>query len=61
MTSKGEPLSRGTNWRLPFDVNVMLNLDNEIPLHFIHELKTKGYYVDVIPRKMMRFSREKGV
>ena len=39
----------------------MPNIYNEIPLHFIHEIKTKGYYVNVIPRKMMRFSREKGV
>ena len=26
--SKGESWSRGTNSRLPFDVNVMLNLSN---------------------------------
>ena len=29
MTSKGETWSRGTNSRLPFDVNVMLNHSNK--------------------------------
>ena len=36
----------------------------EIPAHFIHELKTKGYdliSVNVFHRKLMRFQRKKGV
>ena len=35
----------------------------EIPTHFIHEVKTKGYDVigvTVIHRKLMRFQRKKG-
>ena len=31
MTSKGETWSRGTNSRLQFDVNAMLNLSNIAP------------------------------
>ena len=42
MTSKGEPLSRGTNWRLPFDVNVMLNL-YESKLSYLTATSTKGH------------------
>ena len=42
-TSKGETSSGATTTCLPFDVNVMPNLYNEIPPHFIHEVKTKGY------------------
>ena len=37
---------------------------NEIPAHFIHEIKTKGYDaigVNVFPHKLMRSSRKKGV
>ena len=37
---------------------------NEIPAHFIHEIKTKGYDVigvDVFLRKLMRFLRKKEV
>ena len=37
---------------------------NEIPAHFIHEIKTKGYHaidVNVFPHKLMRFPRKKGV
>ena len=35
----------------------------EIPAHFIHEIKTKGYdviAVNVIHRKLIRFQRKKG-
>ena len=52
--------SGATTSRLPFDVNVMLNLCDEIPPHFIHEIKTKGYDVNVFPPRMIRFSRKKG-
>ena len=38
-TSKGETWSRGTNSRLPFDVNVKLNLEHPI---FSLEKKRKG-------------------
>ena len=31
-TSNGETWSRGTNSRLQFDANVMLNLSNVVPL-----------------------------
>ena len=37
---------------------------NEIPAHFIHDIKTKGYDVigvNVFLRKLMRFPRKKGV
>ena len=36
----------------------------EIPAHFIHEIKTKGYdviAVNVIHRKLIRFQRKKGI
>ena len=35
---------------------------NEIPAHFIHEIKTKGYDaigVNEFPHKLMRFPRKK--
>ena len=38
--------------------------DNEIPAHFIHDIKTKGYEaigVNAFLRKLMRFLRKKGV
>ena len=37
---------------------------NEIPVYFIHEIKTKGYNVigvNLFPLKFMRFQRKKGV
>ena len=36
-TSKGRPWSRGTNWRLQFAVNGILNLTNTEPLFKVRQ------------------------
>ena len=46
------------------DKPVKLDILNEIPAHFIHEIKTKGYDVigvNVFLRTLMRILRKKGV
>ena len=59
MTNKLKPVKAGGSI-----VSIVLEIqrreDNEISLHFIHEIKTKGYdvnSVNIFPLNLMRFLR----